>query len=190
MKLRFLLLSLLASLLPAFAAATLTPLQRLEPEHLKAAHEARIRFARDRQTLTNLGAYEDFRAVIHIHAEDSDHTRGTRQEVLEAAKKTGVRVVLFTDHHGPLPETWHGLRDGVLFLAGSEDDDGLLRLPNFDANRKPPPDGDLRFLSIIEDHLDADTKGFAGMEICNRHTDAKLDPRFYDSLNEAANDSE
>ncbi|MBI3851727.1 MAG: alpha/beta hydrolase fold domain-containing protein [Verrucomicrobia bacterium] len=165
----------------------MTPLQRLEPEHLKAAHEARMRFARERQTLTNLGVYEDFRAVIHIHADDSDHTKGTRQEVLDAAKKSGVRVVMFTDHHGPLPETWHGLRDGVLFIAGSEDDDGVLRFPNFDANRKPLPDGELRFLSQIEDRYDAATTGFTGMEICNRHTDAKIDNRFYDYLNEAAN---
>jgi acetyl esterase/lipase len=187
MNLRLLFLSLLVSVLPAIAANQLTPLQRLEPEHLKATHEARMRFARERQTLPNLGVYEDFRAVIHIHADDSDHTRGTRLEVLEAAKKTGVRVVMFTDHHGPLPETWHGLRDGVLFIAGSEDEDGVLRFPNFDAARKPLPDSALRFLSQIEDRYDAVTIGFTGMEICNRHTDAKLDSRFYDYLDNAAN---
>jgi acetyl esterase/lipase len=186
MKLRIFLLSLLTGLLPVLAAETLTPLQRIEPEHLKAAHEARMRFAHERQLLTNLGVYEDFRAVLHIHADDSDHTKGTRQEVLEAAKKTGVRVVMFTDHHGPLPETWHGLRDGVLFIAGSEDDDGVLRFPNFDSNRKPLPEGELRFLSQIEDRYDAATTGFTGMEICNRHTDAKIDTRFYDYLNNAA----
>ena len=58
---------------------------------------------------------------------------------------------------------------------------------NFDANRKPLPDGELRFLSQIEDRYDAATTGFAGMEICNRHTDAKIDSRFYDYLNDAAN---
>jgi acetyl esterase/lipase len=188
MKTRILSLSLLVGLLPLLAAGPLTPLQRLEPEHLKAAHEARLQFARDRQSLLDLGVGEDFRAVLHIHAEDSDHTKGTRQEVLAAAKKTGVRIVMFTDHNGPQAETWHGLRDGVLFLAGSEEDEGVLRFPNFDANRKILPEGELRFLSQIEDRYDAATKGFAGMEICNRHTDAKIDPRFYDYLNEAAND--
>lgn len=190
MKTAILSLSFVLGLLPALVAEPLTPLQRLEPEHLKAAHEARLQFARKRQTFPNLGVYEDFRAVLHVHAEDSDHTKGTRPDVLAAAKKTGVRVVLFTDHHGPQPETWHGLRDGVLFLAGSEDEDGVLRLPNFDANRKPLPDGELRFLSQIEDRYDAATQGFVGMEICNRHTDSKIDKRFYDYLNEAAQDSE
>ena len=74
--------------------------------------------------LPDLGAFEDFRAVIHVHAEDADHTKGTREQVLAAARKTGVRVVLFTDHRGPQAGTWHELRDGVLFLAGSEEGDG------------------------------------------------------------------
>ena len=119
MKLCNFLLPSLVIVLSVNAAEQLTPLQLLEPEHLKATHEARLRFARESQALPDLGVYEDFRAVIHIHADDSDHTRGSRQEVLDAAKKTGVRVVMFTDHHGPQRETWHGLRDGVLFIAGS-----------------------------------------------------------------------
>ena len=191
MKTRILSLSLLVGFFRALALAEpLTPLQRVETEHLKATHEARLRFARERQASPEFGVYEDFRAVLHVHADDSDHTKGTRQEVLAAAKKSGVRVVMFTDHHGPQPETWHGLRGGVLFLAGSEEDDGVLRWPNFDTNRKPLPDGELRFLSQIEDRYDAATKGFAGMEICNRHTDAKIDKRFYDYLDEAAKDSD
>src|SRR5262249_35081075 len=99
----------------------LTAVQRLERQHLKAAHEARPRFQAERQTLPNVGPYEDFRAVIHVHAEDSDHTKGTRPQVLAAAQKTGVRIVMFTDHRGPKAETWHGLREGVLFFAGSEE---------------------------------------------------------------------
>ena len=161
--------------------------QRLETEHLRATHEARLRFARERQTMPQFGVYEDFRAVLHVHAEDSDHTRGTRREVLEAAKKTGVRIVLFTDHGGPKPETWQGLRDGVLFLAGEENGGaGLLRFPNFGPDRSPLPDGELRFLSHIEERYDAPADGFAGMEISNRHTDAKLDTALHDYLRAAA----
>ena len=96
-------------LVPASAAETsdtnLTTQQRLETAHLQAAQESRLRFARERQPLPNLGPYEDFRAVMHVHAEDAEHTKGTRQQVLEAAKKTGVRIVMFTDHGGPKPET-------------------------------------------------------------------------------------
>src|SRR5262245_57863777 len=154
----------------------LTSTERLQTEHLKATHEARTRFARERQPLPDLGVYEDFRAVLHVHAEDSDHTKGTRAEVLAAAKKTGVRVVMFTDHRGPKADTWHGMREGVLFFAGSEDGgEGMIRFPNFDQNRKPLPEGELRFLSHVEERYDAVTTNFVGMEICNRHTDAKLD---------------
>jgi len=147
----------------------------LEPEHLRAVHEERLRFARERIAVTNFSIYEDYRGVIHVHAEDSDHTGGTRAEVLAAAKKTRVRVVMFTDHRGPKAETWHGVRDGVLFIAGAEEET-QLRFPNFDAARKPRPTGELRFLCHVEDRTNADTAGFDGMEICNRHTDAKLEP--------------
>lgn len=153
-----------------------TTIQRLEPERLRAAHEARLRFANERQTLPNLGVYDDFRAVLHVHAEDAEHTKGTRPEVLAAAKKTGVRVVMWTDHRGPKPETWRGLRDGVLFIAGSEDGGGVLRFPDFGADGQPVTGGGLRFLSHIEERYDAASEGFVGMEISNRHTDAILDP--------------
>src|SRR4051812_11306716 len=120
-----------------------TPEQRLEPARLKAVHEDRLRFARERRPVPDLSLYEDFRAVLHVHAEDSDHTKGTRQEVLAAARKTGVRVVMFSDHRGPKPETWHGMREGVLFFAGSEDGNGVLRYPNFGPNRDLLPEGEL-----------------------------------------------
>src|SRR4030095_5948620 len=78
------------------ATPTLSARGRFEPGRLQAAREAQQRFARERQELPALSAFEDFRAVIHVHAEDSNHTLGTREQVLAAAKKTGVRVVLFT----------------------------------------------------------------------------------------------
>ena len=127
-----------------------SPVQRLEPERLKATHEAVQRFAGERVPLPELGALEDYRAVIHVHAEDSNHTKGTRDQVLAAAKKTGVRAVLLTDHRGPKPDTWRGLHDGVLFLAGSEDGDGKLRFPEFGADQTPLAEGGLRFICHVE----------------------------------------
>src|SRR5436309_2423556 len=180
-----------ATLLLAAAAALAgekpASIQRLETEHLQATHEARLKFARERVAVTNFSIYEDYRTVIHVHAEDSAHTGGTRAEVLAAAKKTGVRVVMFTDHRGPKIETWHGMRDGVLFIAGAEEE-GLLRFPNFDAARKPQPEGELRFLCHLEERPGASAVGFDGMEICNRHTDAKLDPALAAYVRDAAND--
>lgn len=167
----------------------LSSTQRLQPEHLQAAHEDRLRFARERRDLPDLGVFEDFRAAIHVHAEDAEHTLGTREQVLAAAKKTGVRVVLFTDHRGPKPETWRGLRDGVLFFAGSEDAEaGVIRFPTFDAEGKPVDKDALRFLSHVEERYEAATKGLAGMEICNRHTDAILDRGPMEYLARTTND--
>ena len=169
------------------AQEKLTAAERLRPERLKAVQEARERFARQRIALPNFGPYEDYRAVIHVHAEDSDHTKGTRAEVLAAAKKTGVQIVMWTDHGGPKPETWRGTREGVLFIAGEEKGGaGLLRFPIVS-----PEEGDeLRFISHVEERYDASTEGFAGMEISNRHTDAVLDESMQQVVLRAAGDAE
>src|SRR6185503_13563022 len=60
--------------MPAAGAETLartnsglTSLQRLEPEHLKATHEARLRFEKERRPVPNHGLYEDFRGIMHAH---------------------------------------------------------------------------------------------------------------------------
>lgn len=139
-----------------------TTVERLGEAHLAAVHEARLRLARERRAPPSTGPYTDYRAVLHVHAEDSAHTGGTRIEVLRAAIEDHISIVMFTDHRGPRPETWSGLRDGVLFFAGSEDDH-LLRFPG--------PGGEMRFLSHLEEIPDATSEGFLGMEIYNRHTD-------------------
>src|SRR2546422_2946495 len=54
---------------------SLTSLQRLERPHLQAAHEARLQFQRERRPPLSHGVYEDFRAIIHAHAEDAEHTK-------------------------------------------------------------------------------------------------------------------
>lgn len=127
------------------------------------------------------GVYQDFRAILHIHAEDADHTKGTRAEVLKGAKEAEVRVVMFTDHRGPKPETWSGMRDGVLFIPGSEDDH-LLRYP------ASPAGPELRFLSHIEERPDMSSAGFQGMEIYNRHTDAVVHKDLSEYLRDAMKD--
>jgi acetyl esterase/lipase len=163
-------------------APRFTPVERLAPAHLAAVHAARQAWETQRVPAPEIWGLEDYRAVIHVHAEDSNHTRGTRAEVLAAAKKTGVRVVLLTDHRGPKPETWRGLRDGVLFLAGSEESDGRLRFPRFDEAGRVLADDELKFMCHVEERPDADLKGYAGLEIVNRHTDQKLDRRLEEFL--------
>ena len=167
-----------------------TSVERLAPERLRAVHQSREEFARQRMDVLEVWSYEDYRAVIHVHAEDADHTRGTRPEVLAAAKKLGVKVVMFTDHRGPNVETWRGLRDGVLFLAGAEESDGRLRFPEFDDAGKPSTNAELKFVCHVEERLDADTKGFAGLEIVNRHSDQKLDRHLEGFLGRAVADDQ
>ena len=179
MRIRYLSVCLAAAALLADAPSPgrkYTTLQRLEEQHLAAVHEARLALARARKPAPGQGVYNDYRAVMHVHAEDADHTKGTRAEVLRGAKAAGVSVVMFTDHRGPKPDTWTGMREGVLFIAGAEDDH-LLRFPG--------PGGDLRFLSHFEEVPDAKVDGDQGMEIYNRHTDAK-DEKAFDEYRRAA----
>lgn len=140
----------------------LSSLDRLSEQRLESAKQTRLEWARVRIVYPQSGLYRDFRAVIHVHAEDAPHTLGTREQVLKAAKEDGVDIVMWSDHHGPKPDTWTGDREGVLFIAGAEDDHQL---------RFPGPDGDLKFLSHVEGVPDGPTDGFAGMEIYNRHAD-------------------
>lgn len=159
-----------------------TTVERLAPERLAAVQDARKALAAQRKAHPPVGVYEDYPAVIHVHAEDAPHTLGTRQQVLEAAKRTGIRAVFFSDHGGPQSSTWHGERDGVLFFAGAENGSKHeLVFP-----RPAPP---LRFHSHVESDLDASPDGWDGMEIYNRHADHEDDADLAAYLKAAAADA-
>jgi acetyl esterase/lipase len=160
-----------AALSPTIASEPRSTLERLDTARLEALHQQRVEWMKARKVDPLPSIYHDYRAVLHIHAEDSNHTKGTREEVLKAAKATLVQVVMFTDHRGPKPDTWRGLRDGVLFISGSEDDH-LLRFPGNEAG------GELRFLSHTEEVPDKSSDGYQGIEIYNRHTDFERDKTF------------
>src|SRR5262245_46235541 len=95
-------------------------LERMELKHLESVAAARRRFADERHPLPGRPGLKDLRAVFHVHAEDSPHTGGTLEEVLEACRETGVRIVFLTDHarteSAPLKPSWQGLHNGVLFF--------------------------------------------------------------------------
>ena len=160
-----------------------TTLERLQPERLAAVRAARESLARQRKPIPEVGVYHTYRAAVHIHAEDAKHTLGTRPQVLEAAKATGTEVILFSDHGGPHPGAWHGLRDGVLFLKGAEHGDRHELV-------FPEPAPGLRFHSHVEGQMDASADGWDGMEIYNRHTDAMDDTDLLDWLRQSALDPE
>jgi hypothetical protein len=166
-----------------------SPTERMIPSRLKAAHEDVLAIGRLRHQLPAISGLHDYRAVLHAHAEDSDHTGGTRWEMLADAKRAGVHAILLTDHFRPpkdfVADSWRGLHEGVLFLPGSEDR-GFLIYPtrSIMARMKDPTpafietvrsDGGLIFLSHIEERLQHPMEGLDGMEITNRHADAKVD---------------
>jgi len=178
-----------ASAEPQVPRGKLTPAERMAPSRLKAAHEDVARLRGLRQELPRRPGPNDYRAILHAHAEDSSHTGGTRPEMLAEAKRAGIHAILLTDHHRPprdfITQSWRGLRDGVLFIPGSEDR-GFLLYPTrsvMDHMADPLPrfveavraDGGLIFLSHIEERPDHPMDGLDGMEIYNRHADAKKD---------------
>jgi hypothetical protein len=166
-----------------------SPAERMAPARLKATHTDVARIQRSRRVLLHLPALNDFRAILHAHAEDSAHTGGTRPEMLADAKTVNVSVLLLSNHFRPptdfITDSWRGLHEGVLFIPGSEDR-GFLLLPtrSIVARMRDPTlsfietvsaRGGLIFLSHIEERADHSMAGLTGMEIYNRHADAKKD---------------
>ncbi len=166
-----------------------TPVERMAPARLQATHEDVERIRKTRRVLPGLPGLSDYRAILHAHAEDSSHTGGTRVEMLEEAKKAGVHAIFLSDHHRPprdfMRDSWRGVRDGVLFVPGSEASGFLLYPARSIMEHMNDPtaalieatragDG-LIFLSHIEERPGHSMAGLDGMEIYNRHADAKKD---------------
>lgn len=166
----------------------MSTLERLALPRLEAVRRDVERLAARRQALPPLPGLEDYRVICHAHADDSTHTGGSRTEMLADARKAGVHAILLTDHFRPprdFMDSWRGLHEGVLFVPGSEAR-GFLVFPqasimpwmNLPADRLLPyvtTNGGLAFLSHIEERPDHPMDGLDGMEIYNRHWDAKKD---------------
>ena len=166
-----------------------TTIERLQPERLRAVSEDRSRYQKSRHAVSLETGYDEFRGVLHAHAEDSTHTGGTRAELLAAAKSTGVQVVMLTDHVRP-PRDFvnadsRGMTEGVLFIPGAESE-GFLVFPQrsfikayvdktFSTReeyvRLAKSADSLIFLSHVEEKIDWPTDELDGLEIYNHHTD-------------------
>ena len=167
---------------------TRSSVERISPERLEAAHNDVLKHQAGRETLPPLEGLTDYRASIHVHADDSSHTGGTLPELLEDSKKADVQIVMLSDHFRPpkdFMDGWRGIRDGVLFIPGSEGQ-GFLLYP--DASVMDVMDGPkeklieattqgsgLIFLSHVEARVDHPMDGLTGMEMYNRHADAEDD---------------
>jgi hypothetical protein len=173
-----------------------TTIERLQPERLRAVSEDRSRYQKSRQTVSIKTGYDDFRGVLHAHAEDSTHTGGTRAELLAAAKATGVQIVMLTDHVRP-PRDFvnadsRGKKEGVLFLPGAESE-GFLVFPQrsfinayvdktFSTREEyiklAKSAGGIVFLSHVEEQLDSAVSDLDGQEIYNHHADFSDEDEF------------
>jgi hypothetical protein len=163
--------------------------ERLALPRLKALHEDVLKLRAQRAVIPPLPGLNDYRCILHAHAEDSSHTGGTLPEMLADAKKAGISAILLTDHFRPprdfIDGRWRGLKDGVLFVPGSEIR-GCLLYPEasvLDKMEQPFPDllkavtagSGMMFLSHVEERKDHPMEGLTGLEIYNRHWDAKKD---------------
>ena len=171
-------------------ATRFSPSERMTRARLAAAQESVQTLQRARRTLTVRSGFQDFRCILHAHAEDSVHTGGTRPEMLADAKSAGVRGIFLSDHFRPprdFMDSWRLLTNGVRFIPGSEVRGFLIYperslmpemqapLPEF-VSRVTEGRG-LIFLSHIEERPDHPLEGLTGLEIYNRHYDAKQDFR-------------
>ena len=164
-------------------------LERLAPARLAAAHEDVEKLKARRVEIPTRPGLTDYRCVLHAHAEDSAHTGGTLPEMLADAKKAGVHAVLLSDHFRPpadfITGRWRGMKDGVLFIPGSETHGflihpaksilGRMDLKGADFIDTVTADDGLIFLSHVEERRNHPVDGLTGLEITNRHWDAKQD---------------
>jgi hypothetical protein len=163
--------------------------ERLALARLAAVHADVQNLKARRVSIPLLAGLNDHRCILHAHAEDSAHTGGTLPEMLADARKTGVSAVLLTDHFRPprdfIDGRWRGLKGGVLFVPGSETHGflvypeksilGRMSLKGKDFIDTVTAGAGLIFLSHIEERKDHPVDGLTGLEIYNRHYDAKRD---------------
>ena len=165
-----------------------TTVARMTTERLEAAHADVQQIQAARVPVTLQSGFSDYRAILHAHAEDAAHTGGTRPEMLEDAKRAGVQVIFLSDHFRPprdFMDSWRGLRDGVLFIPGSETHGFLVHpetsiLDVMDSDRETvmaatTAGEGMAFLSHVEERINFPMTGLTGMEIYNRHDDANDD---------------
>lgn len=64
----------------------------------------------------------DYAGIVHLHSLYSHDGRASMEEILQAAKKNGIRYLLLTDHSTleARKDGWEGWRDGVLVAVGQE----------------------------------------------------------------------
>ena len=171
-------------------------LARLSAEKLEAVRQASQALRSQREDVPRSGPYREYRAAIHLHSALSHDSRGTIEEIVAAAKATGTRVLMFTEHPSDRCDFYRdghrGLKDGVLLIPGAETQ-GLLVFTTKSLGGLMPRSpqeyadlvrrsGGLAFLSHVEERMDWEIRGLTGSEIYNTHADFKDEKKLIAAL--------
>jgi PHP domain len=171
-------------------------LERIRPEKLRATHEKIESLKSQRRAVSLSSGYDDVRALLHVHSAFSHDSRGTIEEIIAAAKETGVRVIMFSEHpaanYDYVDDGHRGVKDGVLLIPGAETH-GFLAYPKYSIQQKQtktPQEfsdlvrstGGLVFLCHLEERMDWEIANLTGSEIYNTHADFKDEPKFIAAL--------
>jgi hypothetical protein len=169
------------------ARARADALAKLTSDKLEAVRKAVAALRADWRKLERQGPYKEYRANLHVHSALSHDSRGTVAEIVAAARKTGTRVLMFTehpaDHYDFFKDGHRGFKDGVLLIPGAETR-GFLVFPTQSLaglSAGTPQEfsdlvrrrGGLMFLSHLEERMDWEIRGLTGVEIYNTHADLK-----------------
>jgi hypothetical protein len=186
----------LTTVLLAEGPARADALAKLKADKLEAVHKAIEALRSERRILSRAGPFQDYRANLHVHSALSHDSRGTIEEIVAAAKATGTRVLMFTehpaDHYDYFKDGHQGFKDGVLLIPGAETK-GFLVYPtqSFRGLDAGPPQefcdlvrsrGGLVFLSHLEERMDWGIHGLSGTEIYNTHADFKDEKNLISAL--------
>jgi hypothetical protein len=173
--------------LTSFTPVHADMIARLRTENLRAVHESIETLKSQRRTVSLASGYDDVRALLHVHSAFSHDSRGSIEEIVEAAKQAGVRVIMFSEHpastYDYILDGHRGVNEGVLLIPGAETE-GFLAYPrqSIQGEKTETPQefadlvraaGGLVFLCHLEERMDWQIAHLTGTEIYNTHADFK-----------------
>jgi hypothetical protein len=183
----------------AVAAASIArgdAFERLQPQRLKAVHEAIDAQRARRRTVALDQPWQDVRALLHVHSAFSHDSRGTIDEIVAGAREAGAQAIMFNEHpanhYDYYVDGHRGMKDGVLLVPGAETE-GFLAFPrrSIQGRKTESPQafsdlvrstGGLVFVSHLEERMDWEVAGVTGVEIYNTHADVKDEARLLNLL--------
>ncbi|HOW65560.1 MAG TPA: hypothetical protein P5186_23220 [Candidatus Paceibacterota bacterium] len=143
----------------------------------------------DRQPVTEVSGWNEFRGIIHSHSELSHDCEVPFPEILRVMQETGRDFICLSDHCdkgvADFSVQWRGIHEGKLFIPGFEMKEGIMPfgvsagtvLRNEDPTRQLISEivahGGIFFFAHPEEDRDWACLEATGMEIYNIHADFK-----------------